>query len=73
MMIRKFKLALKIFIEDDGLKIIRYSKNEKEAINNLRNKYGYTQRMAKNIVRTKLYVIANIDNSKLQCCPFLYT
>ena len=34
-MTRKFKLELKKFIEDDGLKIIRNSKNEKEAINNL--------------------------------------
>ena len=64
-MTRKFKLALKKFIEDDGLKIIRNSKNEKEAINNLMNKYGYTKRMAKKIVRTKLYVIANIDISEL--------
>ena len=65
MMTRKFKLAVKKFIEDEGLKIIRNSKNEKEAINNVRNNYGYTQRMAKKIVRTKLYVIANIDISKL--------
>lgn len=64
-MTRKFKLELKKFIEDDGLKIIRNSKNEKEAINNLMNKYGYTKRMAKKIVRTKLYVLANIDISEL--------
>lgn len=31
-MTRKFKLAVKKFIEEDGLKIIRNSKNEKEAI-----------------------------------------
>ena len=29
------------------------------------NKYGYTKRMAKKIVRTKLYVLANIDISEL--------
>lgn len=65
MMTRKFKLALKKFIEEDGLKIIRNSKNEKEAITNLMNKYGFTKRIAKKIVRTKLYVLANIDISKL--------
>lgn len=64
-MTRKFKLALKKFIEEDGLKIIRNSKNEKEAINNLMNKYGFTKRIAKKIGRTKLYVLANIDISKL--------
>ena len=65
MMTRKFKLALKKFIEEDGLKIIRNCKNEKEAITNLMNEYGFSKRMAKKIVRTKLYVIANIDISKL--------
>ena len=65
MMTRKFKLALKKFIEDDGLKIIKNSKNEEEAITNLMDEYGFTKRMAKKIVRTKLYVIANIDISKL--------
>lgn len=65
MLTRKFKLALKKFIEEDGLKIIRNSKNEKEAITNLMNEYGFSKRMAKKIVRTKLYVIANIDISKL--------
>ena len=65
MMTRKFKLALKKFIEVDGLKIIRNSKNEKEAITNLMNEYGFSKRVAKKIVRTKLYVIANIDISKL--------
>ena len=64
-MTRKFKLAVKKFIEEDGLKIIRNSKNEKDAIINLMNKYGYTKAMAKKIVRAKLYVIANIDISKL--------
>ena len=65
MMTRKFKLAVKKFIEDDGLIIIRNSKNEKEAITNLMNEYGFSKRVAKKIVRTKLYVIANIDLSKL--------
>ncbi len=65
MMTRKFKLAVKKFIEEDGLKIIRNSKNEKEAITNLMNEYGFSKRMAKKIVRTKLYVIANIDISKI--------
>ena len=64
-MTRKYKLALKKFIEDGGLKIIRNSKNEKEAITNLMNEYGFTKRIVKKIVRTKLYVIANIDISKL--------
>ncbi len=64
-MTRKFKVALKKFIEEDGLKIIRNSKNEKEAINNLMNECGFTKRITKKIVRTKLYVIANIDISKL--------
>ena len=38
-MTRKFKLALKKFIEEDGLKIIRNSENENDAINNLMKKY----------------------------------
>ena len=29
------------------------------------NEYGFSKRMSKKIVRTKLYVIANIDISKL--------
>ena len=36
---RKFKLALKKFIEDDGLKIIGNTKNKKEAINSLMDKF----------------------------------
>ena len=31
MMTRKFKLELKKFIEEDGIKIIRNSKNEKDS------------------------------------------
>ena len=65
MMTSEFKLAVKKFIEDDGLIIIRNSKNEKEAIINLMNEYGFTKRIAKKIVRTKLCVLANIDISKL--------
>ena len=65
MMTRKFKLALKKFIEVDGLKIIRNSKNEKEAIINLMNEYGFSKRISKKLVRTKLSVLANIDLSKL--------
>ncbi|MCR4898433.1 MAG: hypothetical protein K5892_04320 [Acholeplasmatales bacterium] len=64
-MTRKFKLAVKKFVEEDGLKIIKNSNNEKEAITNLMNECGFTKRIAKKIVRTKLYVIANIDISKL--------
>ena len=64
-MTRKFKLAVKKFVEEDGIKIIRNSKNEKECITNLMNEYGFSKRMSKKIVRTKLYVIANIDISKL--------
>lgn len=40
-MTRKFKLAVKKFIEEYGLKIIRNSKNEKEAITNLMKEYAY--------------------------------
>lgn len=65
MMTRKFKLAVKKIIEEDGLKIIKNSENEKECITNLMNEYGFTKRIAKKIVRTKLYVLANIDISKL--------
>ena len=64
MMTSEFKLAVKKFIEDDGL-IIRNSENEKEAITNLMNEYGFTKRIAKKIVRTKLCILANIDISKL--------
>lgn len=52
-------------MEKDGNKIIRNRKNEKEAITNLMNEYGFTKRIAKKIVRTKLCVLANIDISKL--------
>ena len=65
MMTKKFKLAVKKIVEEDGIKIIRNSKNEKEAITNLMNEYGFTKRIAKKIVRTKLIVLANIDISKL--------
>lgn len=65
MMTKKFKLAVKKFVEEDGIKIIKNSENEKECITNLMNEYGFTKRIAKKIVRTKLYVLANIDISKL--------
>ena len=64
MMTSEFKLAVKKFIEDDGLIIIRNSKNEKEAITNLMSEYRFTKRITKKIVRTKLCVLANIDISK---------
>lgn len=62
-MTRKFKLAVKKVVEEDGIKIIRNSKSEKECITNLMNEYGFTKRIAKKIVRTKLYDLANIDIS----------
>ena len=65
MMTKKFKLAVKKFVEEDGLKIIRNSKNEKDAITNLIDEYGFSKRIAKKLVRTKIYVLANIDISKL--------
>lgn len=65
MMTKKFKLAVKKVVEEDGIKIIRNSKNKKEAITNLMNEYGFTKRIAKKIVRTKIIVLANIDISKL--------
>lgn len=46
-MTRMFKLAVKKVVEEDGIKIIRNSKNEKECITNLMNEYGFTKRMAK--------------------------
>ena len=49
MMTSEFKLAVKKFIEDDGLIIIRNSKNEKEAITNLMNEYGFIKRIAKKV------------------------
>ena len=64
-MTRKFKLAVKKFKEKDGIKIIRNSENEKAAITNLMNECGFTKRIAKKIVRTKIIVLANIDISKL--------
>ncbi len=65
MMTKKFKLAVKKIVEEDGIKIIKNSENEEECITNLMNKYGFTKRIAKKIVRTKLYDLANIDISKL--------
>ena len=64
-MTSEFKLAVKKFMEKDGIKKIRNSKNEKECITNLMNEYGFTNRIAKKLVKTKLCVLANIDISKL--------
>ncbi len=46
-MTSELKLAVKKFIEDDGLIIRRNSKNKKEAISNLMNEYGFTKRITK--------------------------
>ena len=55
-----------ISILDEVIKTIRASKNKSDAINNLMNEYGFTDKQADAIVTLQLYRLTNTDITELE-------